>query len=192
MSQYKKGQGYFSKKAKKIREKIKDYKFGVADSFTASQRRAAEMMGYDERFFRLSHSPFPVLRDDFESVMSIGQRLPRNAGYRFRNRRQFSPIALVAHLLIGERRADAKDDSDALYVDAREMSPSDIGLMREIFDCGEKKMLCLQSLDMSPVSVRRALVTLVADHMGFPDEARYHLLADDLDGQAAHVMGGRE
>ncbi|HEX6757167.1 MAG TPA: hypothetical protein VF086_01965, partial [Propionibacteriaceae bacterium] len=67
----------------------------------------AEMLGYTpERFFSTDHLIYPLLRPAMEELFEeFKPAFFANAGYRFRNRKQFWPISAHDHLLLNSDRA---------------------------------------------------------------------------------------
>lgn len=113
------------------------------------QSDAAGCAGLSGQYLEVKHIPHPMrvstLRDYFAS--HPGQ-LQRNAAFRFRNVRQFWPIALANHLEIKHVRADLSKLPDALYLSSS-ADVGEIGLLLEAEKHPDCKFLCAQSLDTS-------------------------------------------
>jgi hypothetical protein len=78
------------------------------NSFHGSNKLlGAEMLGYTpEHFFSTHHVIYPMLRSAMEELFDqFRTAFLANAGYRFRNRKQFWPISAHDHLLLKSARA---------------------------------------------------------------------------------------
>jgi len=172
----KKKRNWASQLIRKIKEKVKDHLRETSDSSTAAQRRSAKKIGYKEKYFRFSHTPFPLLKSAFKSIMSQDDIIDRNTRFRFRNRRQFSPIALVTHKLFSIGHAVHYDDQDQIYIEAGEISIRKIEKLKKDITNKEYKILCLQSLDEASVSLQNATLEVLSSHIGVPDDLKANLI----------------
>lgn len=171
----KRRKGWLSKKVKQVKESLRNHLAQANDTFTAAQRRSARQAGFEDSFFRLSHTPFPLLRNDFEAAISQDNILEKNTRFRFRNRRQLAPISLVAHTLLNHNRAVFRDDRDQIYLNAGTLSEDEAIRFKKTIENTSYKILCIQSLDECPESSREIILDTLSNHAALPESMKPHL-----------------
>lgn len=113
----------------------------------ALQSDAAGYAGLTDQYLDVEHIPHPMrvstLRDYFAEHP---RQLQSNAAFRFRDVRQFWPIALANHLEIKQGNAEFSQLPSSQYLS----SSADVGDMAMLLEAEENancKFLCAQSLD---------------------------------------------
>jgi Stealth protein CR2, conserved region 2/Stealth protein CR1, conserved region 1 len=128
----------------------------------------AQMLGYTpEHFFSSNHAVYPLLRPVMEELFEEFQpAFLANAGYRFRNRKQFWPIAAHDHLLLKSDRARVLKPSQTAHFSVRyceTASPEALeARLQELAD-GRLRIACINYLE--------AVVDKVPDAMRYLSEA---------------------
>jgi Stealth protein CR2, conserved region 2/Stealth protein CR1, conserved region 1 len=128
----------------------------------------AEMLGYTpERFFSSAHMIYPVLRPAMEELFEeFKPAFLANAGYRFRNRNQFWPIAAHDHLLLKSDRAQVVKPRDTAHFSVRyclTASPDALEARLKQLADGTMRMACINYLE--------AVVDKVPDALDYVSQA---------------------
>lgn len=107
--------------------------------------------------FRLAHAPHPLRRSLLEEICD-DEAIRHNAQYRFRHKRQFWPMSVLANraLLSGEGLVGPRDWR---YVNLEKALgfPDVQRLTREIESCTPVRSVCVQSLDQAPPEYSSAI-----------------------------------
>lgn len=148
-----------------------------------SQQLSARVAGFDSRYFRLRHNPYPMRRSTMKAFLDQHpDLLEHNARHRFRSNEQFVAESVDAHLQLlheqaiidnrlhdvqlkpseqRERRVRSKiakadrDDSAAFVcVQSIEMAPPD--LQQEIFDWLDRRVGRRPAVDQADIAARNA------------------------------------
>ena len=125
-----------------------------------AQQASARLAGFDDRYYRLFHNPYPMRRSALEAFFALHpQLLASNVGHRLRSNEQFKTEALATHLAIA---------SDTAILDNRlhtvQLKPSE-----QWFPRMQRKMtradrdpcaafLVVQSLEMAPTKSQEAIL----------------------------------
>lgn len=131
----------------------------------------AKLAGMDVKYFETIHAPHTWRKDVQESYYKLHPEvLDKNVRYRFRNKMQFGPSALCAHLLIKTGAAIENPGKDSVMIIPRKGGLKD---NRQKFDNLSKsntKFLCFQDLYFlqreNPVEYREAIEYLERTIMG--------------------------
>jgi len=128
----------------------------------------AEMLGYTaERFFTAHHMIYPLLRPVMEQLFEEFQpAFLANAKYRFRDRKQFWPIALHDHLLLKSNRAQMALPQNSAHFPVGyclTASPDDLEVRLKQLTDGTIRMTCINHLE--------AVIDKVPDAMRYLSDA---------------------
>jgi hypothetical protein len=125
-----------------------------------SQELSARLAGFEKRFYRLHHNPYPmrvpVLRDFFAAHPGL---LAGNVSHKLRSNDQFKAEALATHLEIAQGGAILDNSLQGVQVKPRQQTLSRI--RRKLSHADRDKsaaFVCVQSLDMAPASIREEII----------------------------------
>ena len=139
------------------------------NSFNGSNKLlGAEMLGYTpELFFSSGHVIYPLLRPAMEELFEkFKPAFLTNAGYRFRNRKQFWPISAHDHLLLNSDRARVVKPRNSAHFSVRycqTASPNALEARLKQLADGTTRFACINYLE--------AVVDKVPDAMRYLSEA---------------------
>lgn len=126
------------------------------------QMKGAEIAGMTKEYLRVPHSPHPVLKSELLLFFERNEALlDFNAGFRFRNVAQFSPIALANHLAISRGDYIYKEDSDAIMICFNRDSKKVIARKLSQLSGPDIKFLCLQSFELASLVNRRKVINFM-------------------------------
>lgn len=117
--------------------------------FREGQRKAAEMLGFNDEFFKFSHAPKAAMKSEMKSVFDgFHQEIVKTMAFRFRHPMQFSFLALYFHSTLMQGKA--KLEQTACTVDIKGSRPfkRELALLRKSLKDPSVQFLCLQSLDL--------------------------------------------
>jgi len=124
-----------------------------------SQEHSARLAGFERRFYRLYHNPYPmrvpVLRDFFVAHPDL---LASNVGYKLRSNDQFKAEALATHLEIAQGGAILDNSLHVVQIKPRQQPLSRI--RRKLSHADRDKsaaFVCVQSLDMASASIHEEI-----------------------------------
>jgi hypothetical protein len=128
----------------------------------------AEMLGYtSELFYSSNHMNYPLLRPAMEELFEeFKPAFLANAGYRFRNRKQFWPISAHDHLLLNSGRARVVKPRNSAHFSVRyceTASPDALEARLKQLADGTTRFACINYLE--------AVVDKVPDAMRYLSEA---------------------
>jgi Stealth protein CR2, conserved region 2/Stealth protein CR1, conserved region 1 len=112
----------------------------------------AEMLGYTpEHYFSTAHAVYPLLRPAMEELFEeFKPAFLANAGYRFRDRKQFWPISAHNHLLLQSDGARVIKSRDSALFSVRyclTASPRDLEARLQQLADGTMRMTCINYLE---------------------------------------------
>ena len=102
--------------------------------------------------FRLSHAPHPMNKEICEQLFTEQDVLEKQIKYRFKNKKQYSPISLAANLAMIKGKA-RKGPKDYGYISCSTIDVEQCNTWLDFFEHSRGiKSVCIQSLDQaSPV-----------------------------------------
>jgi hypothetical protein len=125
-----------------------------------SQEYSARLAGFEKRFYRLYHNPYPmrvsVLRDFFAAHPDL---LASNVSHKLRSNDQFKAEAVATHLEIAQDGAILDNSLHVVQVKPRQQPLSRI--RRKLSHADRDKsaaFVCVQSLDMAPASIHEEII----------------------------------
>lgn len=116
--------------------------------FGHRQRKAAEMLGFEGRYFKFNHAPRGFLKSRMKSVFEAHREaVERNMLFRFRHPDQFIFLALYYHTEIANQRVTFGNEETVNIKGTMSFKREFARLRAALGDPGVK-FLCLQSLDL--------------------------------------------
>ena len=115
------------------------------------------------RDVKIAHTPHPINRYDFASVMEASGRLERNIPFRTRDQSQFRPLVLyaAAGLKFGRIKLVPRDD---IFIDPKDCEPLVFETLKAQIAAQDTRHMCVQSLDnFTPES--RASIFAILDQL---------------------------
>lgn len=120
----------------------------LSTGFEERQRSAAEMLGFEDRYFRFDHAPRGFLKSRLKSVFEAHcEDVERNMSFRFRHPDQFLFIALYYHAEIASRRVTFGSKESTVNIKGSLPYRTELSRLRTALGDPGVKFLCLQSLD---------------------------------------------
>ena len=142
---------YNKKPIKIISQKIKSF-FNMRPSFNASQSKAANIAGFNSKYFKSYHCGRPqkksIIKDFYNK---FPQRLGSQIKHKFRNPEQFMPYSLCWHLLIKENLYVESSTNKLIEIEkSKKLSPEELSkLLHSIDEKKEVKFLNIQDLNLA-------------------------------------------
>lgn len=145
----------------------------VRDSERNAQELSARLAGFDDRYFRLGHTPYPFRRSTMRAFFEVHPGLlERDLEYPFRRAGQFRAECVSAHLEIAQR--NAAFDRRLRLVQLKPAEQPAWRLRRKLRDADRDGMspqgcaafACVQSLDMAPAGLRADIVEWLRRRIG--------------------------
>ena len=141
---------YNKKPIKIISQKIKSF-FNMRPSFNASQSKAANIAGFNSKYFKSYHCGRPQIKSIIKDFYNKNpEKLVDQIKYKFRDDRQYMPYSLCWHLLIKKTLFIESSISKLVEIKkARELSPRQlINLLNKIDTQADIKFLNIQDLNL--------------------------------------------
>lgn len=147
------------------------------DSERNAQELSARLAGFDDRCFRLGHTPYTFRRSTMQAFFDAHPGLlERDLAYPFRRAGQFRAECVSAHLEIGQ--GNAAFDRRLRLVHLKPAEQSARRLRRKLRDAdrdglsphGRAAFACVQSLDMAPQALRADIVAWLRRRIGTLDQ----------------------
>jgi hypothetical protein len=146
------------------------------DSERNAQELSARLAGFEDRYFRLGHTPYPFRRSTMQAFFDAHPDvLERDLAYPFRRAGQFRAECVSAHLEIAQ--GHARFDRRLRLVQLKPAEQPAWRLRRKLRAAdrdGDAAFACVQSLDMAPPALRADIVAWLQRRIGTLDA----LLAD--------------
>ena len=142
---------YNKKPIKMISQKIKSF-FNMRPSFNASQSKAANIAGFNSKYFKSYHCGRPQIKSVIKDFYNKNpEKLVDQIKYKFRDDRQYMPYSLCWHLLIKKTLFIESSISKLVEIKkARELSPKQlINLLNKIDTQADIKFLNIQDLNLA-------------------------------------------
>lgn len=144
--------GRWSANRRSILSRLRRTLTGAAErstGFGEGQRRAAEMLGFADRYFKFDHAPRAFLKSRMKSVFEAHREdVERNMSFRFRHPDQFVFFALYYHTEITNRRVTFGNKESTVSIKGSRPFKGELSRLRMALGDPSVKFLCLQSLDL--------------------------------------------
>lgn len=116
-----------------------------------AQQKAAEVAGFEKRFFRFQHIPAPLRKSTFQTFFKENREAEiENVKYKFRSVAQFTPQGLANHIEIKNKTCVLKDDYQLIYIHKDKYFVWSKYKLKITVNNPNKLFLNLQSLDQCP------------------------------------------
>ena len=142
---------YNKKPIKIISQKIKSF-FNMRPSFNASQSKAANIAGFNSKYFKSYHCGRPQIKSVIKDFYNKNpEKLVDQIKHKFRDDRQYMPYSLCWHLLIKKTLFIESSISKLVEIKkARELSPRQlINLLNKIDTQADIKFLNIQDINLA-------------------------------------------
>ena len=136
---------------KTISHKIKNL-LNIRPSFNAAQSKAANIVGFHNRYFKSFHCGRPQIKSVIKDFYDKNpQRLTNQIRYKFRDGRQYMPYSLCWHLLIKENLYIESSTNKLVEINkSRNLSAIKLEkILKSIDSKAEVKFLNIQDLNMA-------------------------------------------
>ena len=136
---------------KTISHKIKNL-LNIRPSFNAAQSKAANIVGFHNRYFKSFHCGRPQIKSVIKDFYDKNpQRLINQIRYKFRDGRQYMPYSLCWHLLIKENLYIESSTNKLVEINkSRNLSAKKLEkILKSIDSKAEVKFLNIQDLNMA-------------------------------------------
>ena len=124
----------------------------IRDSFNAAQSKAANIVGFHNKYFKSFHCGRPQIKSVIKDFYDKNpQRLTNQIRYKFRDGRQYMPYSLCWHLLIKENLYVESSTNKLVEINkSRSLSAKKLEkILRSIDSKAEVKFLNIQDLNMA-------------------------------------------
>ena len=133
-----------------------------------SQEHSARIAGFERRFYRLYHNPYPmrvsVLRDFFAAHPDL---LAGNVSYKLRSNDQFKAEAVATHLEIAQDGAILDNSLHVVQIKPRQQPLARIRRNLSHADRDTSAaFVCVQSLDMASASIHQVITSWLDRRVG--------------------------
>jgi hypothetical protein len=136
---------------KTISHKIKNL-LNIRPSFNAAQSKAANIVGFHNRYFKSFHCGRPQIKSVIKDFYDKNpQRLTNQIRYKFRDGRQYMPYSLCWHLLIKENLYVESSTNKLVEINkSQNLSAKKLEkILKSIDSKAEVKFLNIQDLNMA-------------------------------------------
>ena len=143
---------------KTISEKIKNL-LKSRPSFNAAQSKAANIVGFQKRYFKSYHCGRPQIKSIIKDFYDQNpEKLVNQIKYKFRDSRQYMPYSLCWHLLIKKNLFIESSITKLIEIKkARKLSPNQlIDLLNKIDTQSGIKFLNIQDLNLATNETQQA------------------------------------
>lgn len=124
-----------------------------------SQQLSARVAGFEKRYFRLHHNPYPMRRETLaEFFKQRPQLLSLNSRHRFRSNEQFKTECVDAHLQLLREQAIIDNRLQVVQLKPSEQSTSRVrSKIREADSNEGAAFTCVQSIELAPPDLQREI-----------------------------------
>lgn len=135
-----------------------------------AQELSARLAGFDDRYYRMWHNPYPFRRSTMRAFFEAHpDLLARNASHRLRSSQQFKGEVLAAHLEIAHGGALYDNRLHTVQVKPGDQAPWRLRRKLRAADRDpDAAFACVQSLDRAPPALQREIAAWLRTHVGEP------------------------
>jgi hypothetical protein len=121
-----------------------------------SQQLSARIAGFQDRYYRLYHNPYPMRRSTLRAFFEARpEMLERNCSYRLRSNEQFKTEAVATHLEFAQGSALADNRLHVVQLKPSEQHPARVRAKMSKADTDPAAaFVCVQSLELAPQAVQ--------------------------------------
>ena len=135
-----------------------------------AQELSARMAGFDDRYYRMFHNPYPMRRSTLQAFFEREPALlAANAAHRLRSSMQFKTEVLAAHLEIAQGNALFDNTLHTVQLKPRQQSPRRVRAKMAQADrdpCAA--FACVQSLELADAALQDEILAWLRRHAGPP------------------------
>ena len=136
-----------------------------------SQQLSARVAGFDYRYFRLQHNPYPMRRSTLATFFEQHpQRLDHNSRFALRSNQQFKTESVAAHLELLHEKTILDNRLHVVQLKPSEQLPARVRAKMAAADDDEQAaFVCVQSIDLAPEALQREIFEWLDRRVGkFP------------------------
>ena len=133
-----------------------------------AQQRSARLAGFEDRYYRLFHNPYPMRRSVLATFFDEHpDLLAHNAGYRLRSDEQFKTEVLATHLEIARHEAILDNRLHTVQLKPSEQwLPRMVAKMARADRDPAAAFLVVQSLEMAPAEAQARIAAWLDHRIG--------------------------
>ncbi len=133
-----------------------------------SQQLSARIAGFEDRYYRLFHNPYPMRRSTLRSFFAKHpDLLASNCSHRLRSNEQFKTEAVATHLEFLNNGAIVDNSLHVVQLKPSEQLPARVrGKIHKADSDSRAAFVCVQSLELAPESVQREIVEWLDGRIG--------------------------
>jgi hypothetical protein len=143
--------GHWAASKRSLMSRLRRKLTGAAERSTGfghGQRKAAEMLGFQGRYFKFNHAPRAFLKSRMKAVFEAHREdIETNMSFRFRHPDQFVFLALYYHSEIANRKVTFGNE-ETVNIKGTVPFKGELARLRTALGNPRVKFLCLQSLDL--------------------------------------------
>lgn len=134
----------------------------------AAQERSARLAGFERRYYRMYHNPYPMRRSTLRAFFEAHPRLLEdNLRHRLRASSQFKTECLAAHLEIAHGDAVQDNRKYAIQLKPRRQSAVRVAAKLARADRDPNAaFVCVQSLELAPAPVQARILAWLDRRVG--------------------------
>lgn len=136
-----------------------------------AQELSARLVGFERRYFRLYHTPFPFHRDAIRAFFDARPDLfEANVSHRLRSSSQFKAESLATHLALAEGKAVIDNRLRVAQIKPGEQAPWRLrAKLRRAAADPACAFVCVQSLDRAGDALQAEILAWLGRHAGVLD-----------------------
>ncbi len=133
-----------------------------------SQQLSARIAGFDDRYYRLYHNPYPMRRSTLRTFFEMHpDLLESNCRHRLRSNEQFKTEAVATHLEFLHEDAIVDNSLHVVQLKPSEQLPARVRLKIAKADSDSSTaFVCVQSLELAPEAVQKEIVAWLDQRIG--------------------------
>lgn len=133
-----------------------------------SQQLSARIAGFEDRYYRLYHNPYPMRRSTLQTFfLTHPDLLESNSSHKLRSNEQFKTEAVATHLEFLHGNAIVDNSLHVVQLKPSEQLPARV--KRKIAKAetdSSAAFVCVQSLEMAPKSVHKEIIEWLDRRIG--------------------------
>lgn len=135
-----------------------------------AQEASARLAGFDDRYYRLFHNPYPFRRSTMRAYFEAHpEALRRNLSYRLRSSEQFKGEGLATHLEIASGNALRDNTLHTVQLKPRQQSPARVRAKMQRADAdANAAFVCVQSLELASPEMQAEIIAWLQRRIGDP------------------------
>ncbi|HET9032448.1 MAG TPA: stealth family protein [Dokdonella sp.] len=133
-----------------------------------SQQLSARIAGFEDRYYRLYHNPYPMRRSTLQAFFAAHpDLLESNCSHRLRSNEQFKTEAVATHLEFLHDNAIVDNSLHVVQLKPSEQLPARVKRKITKADSDSSAaFVCVQSLELAPEAVQREIIEWLDRRIG--------------------------